>query len=120
MNLSAHALSPGSVRLENNASQRWGTDKKLALTTDNIIDATSSLTLDGSELHLDKGQLTVDGVLEVGSGSRLRVRYGKLTGKGQIKISKGGVLELASETVPGISDLTHYKGGLTVVNHGSI
>jgi hypothetical protein len=120
MIFSDHPSPPGHVRLEKGTSQHWGADKKIALTTDNIIDATSSLTLNGGELHLNEGQLTVDGILEVQSGSRLRVRRGKLTGNGQIKISKGGVLELASDTVPSVSELTSYRGGLTVVNHGSI
>ncbi len=113
--------TPGRVRLENGASQRWGRDKKIATSTsDNLIDATSSLTLDGGELHLDAGQLEVNGTLEVQSGSRVRVRRGRLTGNGRIRINKGGVLELASGSVPNFSELARYRGGLNVVNYGSI
>jgi hypothetical protein len=112
---------PGRVRLESGASQRWGRDKKVSInTTDNRIDATSSLILDGGELHLDEGQLAVDGTLEVQSGSRLCVRRGKLTGNGRIKINKGGTLELASDTPPIISEIARYRGGLNVMNSGVI
>lgn len=117
----ASSTTPGRVRLENGATQRWGRDKKVSLSTsDNLIDATSTLTLDGGELHLDEGQLEVNGTLEVQPGSRVRVRRGRLTGNGRIRINKGGVLELAGDAVPRLSDLTRYRGGLNVVNYGSI
>jgi hypothetical protein len=117
----ASSTTPGRVRLENSATQRWGRDKKVSLNaSDNLIDATSSLMLDGGELHLDDGQLTVNGTLEIQSGSRLRVRRGKLNGSGRIRVNKGGVLELANDTVPRLTELARYRGNLSVVNYGSI